>query len=50
VVAISTEEDIYEIKFLRPKLNKKINEDVFKYKIPKGFGEPEIIPLKKKSK
>ncbi len=50
VVAISTEEDIYEIKFLRPKLNKKINNDVFKYKIPKGFGEPEIIPLKKKGK
>ena len=50
VVAVSTEEDIYEIKFLRPKLNKKINKDVFKYKIPKGFGEPEIIPLKKKGK
>jgi len=50
VVAVSTEEDIYEIKFLRPKINKKINKDVFKYKIPKGFGEPEIIPLKKKGK
>lgn len=49
-VAVSTEEDIYEIKFLKPKLNKKINKEVFEYKIPKGFGEPEIIPLKKQGK
>jgi len=48
VVAVSTEEDIYEIKFLKPELNKKINKEVFEYKIPKDFGEPEIIPLKKK--
>ncbi len=50
VVAVSTEEDIYEIKFLKPKLNKKINKKVFEYKIPKGFGEPEIFPLKKQGK
>ena len=49
-VAVSTEEDIYEIKFLKPKLNKKINKEVFEYKIPEGFGEPEIIPLKKQGK
>ncbi|MHC4488475.1 MAG: LolA family protein [Planctomycetota bacterium] len=50
VVAVSTEEDIYEIKFLRPKINKKIDKKVFEYKIPRGFGEPEIFPLKKKGK
>ena len=50
VVTVSTEEDIYEIKFLKPKVNKKINKEVFEYKIPKGFGEPEIIPLKKQGK
>ncbi len=50
VAAVSTEEDIYEIKFLKPKLNKKINKKVFEYKIPRGFGEPEIFPLKKKGK
>jgi len=48
VIAVSTEEDLYEIKFLKPKLNKNINTKVFEYKIPKGFGEPEIIPLKKR--
>lgn len=55
IIAVSTEpehpyEDIYEIKFLQPKINKKINKKVFDFKIPKGFGEPEIIPLKKKDK
>ena len=49
VAAVSTEEDIYEIKFLKPKLNKKMDKKVFEYEIPKGFGEPEIIPLKKKA-
>ncbi len=50
VAAVSTEEDIYEIKFLKPKLDKKIDKKVFEYKIPRGFGEPEIFPLKKKGK
>jgi len=55
IVAVSTEpehpfEDIYEIKFLKPRINKKIDAKVFDFKIPKGFGEPEIIPLKKKDK
>ena len=49
IIAVSTEEDIYEIKFLRPAVNKKVNKKVFELEIPKGFGE-EIIPLKKKGK
>ena len=56
VVAVSTEpatepveqKDISEIKFLWPKLNKKIDKKVFDFKIPKDFGEPEIVPFKKK--
>jgi outer membrane lipoprotein-sorting protein len=48
VVALSPEEDIYEIKFLNPKINRKINAKVFEFKIPKDFGEPEIVPLEKK--
>ena len=48
VVAVTTEEDIYEIKFLQPKVNKAINKKVFDFEIPKKFGEPEIIPLKEK--
>lgn len=47
IVAVSTEEDIYEIKFLKPKVDKKIDKKVFEVKIPRGFGK-EIIPLKKK--
>jgi outer membrane lipoprotein-sorting protein len=49
VVAVTTEEDIYEIKFLQPKVNKVIDKNVFDFKIPKKFGEPEIIPLKEKN-
>ena len=46
IAAVSTEEDIYQIKLLGAKLNERINKKVFELKIPKGFGE-EIIPLKK---
>jgi outer membrane lipoprotein-sorting protein len=49
IVAVSTEEDIYEIKFLQPKVNKKIDEKVFGFKIPDGFNV-ETEPLKEKSK
>ena len=56
VVAVSTEpateptdqKDISEIKFLNPKVNKKIDKKVFEFKIPEGFGGPEVIPLKTK--
>jgi len=47
IVAVSTEEDIYKIKLLKPKVNEKIDKKVFEVKTPKGFGE-EIVPLKKK--
>jgi len=49
IVTVSTEEDIYQIKFLKAKVNKKIDKKVFDIKIPKDFGE-QIIPLKKKVK
>jgi hypothetical protein len=56
IVAVSTEpatepielKDISEIKFLKPKVNKGMDKKVFEFKIPEGFDEPEIIPLKKK--
>jgi outer membrane lipoprotein-sorting protein len=41
IVTETTEEDIYEIKFLKPKVNKKIDRKVFDYKIPKGFTKEE---------
>jgi outer membrane lipoprotein-sorting protein len=46
VIAVTTEEDVYEIKLLQPKVNQKIDKEIFDFKIPGGFGEPEIIPLK----
>lgn len=46
IVATSTEEDIYQIEFVNPKVNERIGKKVFDFEIPKGFGE-EIIPLKK---
>ena len=39
--------DIVEIKFLNPKVNKGIEKKIFELKIPKGFGEPEILPLER---
>ena len=50
VRAVSTEEDIYDIKLVRARINKPIHPAVFDFEIPKGFGEPEIVPLKKKAR
>jgi outer membrane lipoprotein-sorting protein len=47
--AISTEEDIYEIKLINPKVNNRIDRRIFEFEVPKGFSK-EIIPLKKKAK
>jgi putative endonuclease len=49
IVAVTTEDDVYEIKLLDAKVNKKLYEKIFELKIPQGFGK-EIIPLKKKAK
>jgi outer membrane lipoprotein-sorting protein len=53
IVAVKSEPeppdgDIEEIKFFNPKVNKGIDKKVFEFKIPKGFGEPEIFPLERK--
>ncbi|MDH4240890.1 MAG: hypothetical protein OEW48_15135, partial [Phycisphaerae bacterium] len=45
--AVSTEEDIYQIRLVKPKVNKKLDTKIFDFEIPNGFGK-EIIPLKKK--
>ena len=55
IVAVSTEpadvpsieKDSYQIKLLKPKINKKLDKRVFDFKTPRGFGK-EIKPLKKK--
>ena len=46
IVAASTEDDIYEIKFLQPRVNEKVDKKVFEFKIPDGFNV-ETEPLKK---
>jgi outer membrane lipoprotein-sorting protein len=56
IVTVSTEpvtesieqKDVFEIKFIKSQFNKKIDMNVFDIKMPAGFGEPEIMPLKKK--
>jgi len=56
IVTISTEpatepielKDVAEIKFLNTKFNQKIDRKVFDFRIPAGFNEPQIMPLKKK--
>jgi outer membrane lipoprotein-sorting protein len=47
IIAVSTEGDIYEIKFLQPAINKKIDKKVFELKIPDGFNV-ETEPLEEK--
>ena len=57
IVTVSTEpatepaerKDVFEIKFLKPKFNIKIDKKVFDFKIPAGFDEPDIMPLPEKS-
>ena len=49
IVAVSTEEDIYQVGFLDAVVNEEIDKEVFEFKVPEGFGM-EIIPLKKKTK
>jgi len=48
IIATGTEEDIYEIKFVEPKVNKGIDKKVFEYRIPKGF-DVETTGLGKKT-
>jgi hypothetical protein len=57
IVTVSTEpateptedKDVFEIKFLEPQFNTKIDKKVFGFKIPTDFDEPDIMPLPEKS-
>lgn len=46
IITMSTEDEIYEIELVKPKINKGIKKKVFEFKIPKGFSR-EVVPLKK---
>ncbi|HUT30862.1 MAG TPA: hypothetical protein VMX13_13805 [Sedimentisphaerales bacterium] len=41
IVAVTTEGDMYEIRLLKPRVNKKIDRKVFDFKIPEGFSLDE---------
>ncbi len=43
IVAVSPDNDIYEIRLLKTKVNEKLNDKIFEFEIPKDFAEPEII-------
>jgi outer membrane lipoprotein-sorting protein len=47
VTAYSTEEDIYQFRFIEPKVNEGLERKTFKLDIPKDFPKPEVVPLKK---
>jgi outer membrane lipoprotein-sorting protein len=47
ISAVSTQDDIYEFSFIKPKVNEAISEKIFEFTVPEGFGKPEIIPLQK---
>lgn len=48
IAAVSAEGDVYRISFIRPEVNKKIDEKIFDFKIPDGF-EVETVPRKQKT-
>ncbi len=49
IVAVSTEEDEYEIRLLKAKVNQTINEKMFDYVIPTGYTS-EVITLEDRRK
>jgi outer membrane lipoprotein-sorting protein len=49
IVAITTEEDVYEIKLLGARVNERIDKKVFEITVPEGFGV-EITPLEENRK
>jgi outer membrane lipoprotein-sorting protein len=50
IVALSTEDDIYEVRLLKAKVNKRLGEKVFEIEVPEDFSGPEIVPLGEKDK
>ena len=37
IIATNADGDIYQVRFVEPKVNQKIDKKIFEYKIPKGF-------------
>jgi len=49
IIAVSTEEDIYQIDLTGAKADEPLDKKVFDFTIPDGFSEPEVIPLRKET-
>jgi outer membrane lipoprotein-sorting protein len=49
IVAVSTEEDVYEIRLLKAKVNQQIDEKLFDYVIPVGYTS-DVITLEDRRK
>jgi len=47
IAAVTTEDDIYRLRFNKPRINEPIDRKIFDFKIPRGF-TVEVIPLKRK--
>lgn len=45
IIATTLEKEIYQINLIKPKINRTLNDKIFKIKTPKGFAKPEIFPL-----
>lgn len=50
IVAVSTEEDIIQVKLLKPQVNKKLKKGIFDFKIPKGFAVSQKTQINSKGK
>lgn len=48
ITAVTTEEDIHEIRLIDPKINEGVDPRVFQIDVPKGF-TAETIPLERKT-
>ena len=45
IEATTREADIYRIRFIASKINQELDDSIFYIKIPKGFNQPEVVPL-----
>jgi outer membrane lipoprotein-sorting protein len=48
IAAVTTEEDIHDIRLIDPKVNQGVDPKIFQVDVPKGFTE-EVIPLEPKA-
>ena len=50
IVAVTTEEDISQVKLLKPQVNKELKKGIFDFEIPKGFAVSQKTQINSKKK